>query len=43
MYKVYYWERDRIVGEYLEHRIFDDYNNALLFAKQHKSKVERII
>jgi len=42
MYIVYYWDNCKIVGKFLNHCKFSDYGDARIFAKQHKSKVERI-
>ena len=43
MYIVYYWRYCRIIGKYLDKMIFDNYNNAKCFARQHNSKIERKI
>jgi hypothetical protein len=43
MYIVHYWAKCSIVGEYLDHQKFDDYEMARKFARKHGERVMRIL
>ena len=41
MYIFYWMEKCPVVGEYLEHRKFDSYQGARVFARLKKGRIEK--
>jgi len=41
MWIVYYTEKCPIVGDYLEHRKFDNYQGARVFARLKRGRIEK--